>query len=98
PAGSQASMDLYIKTRALEAVNPGRSLIFASGTPITNTMAELYTISRYLQPQALADRGMTAFDAWAGSFGQVDTALEQTPDGGYKEVSRFAKFVNTPEL
>jgi|GEM_PF-310513 len=98
PAGSMASMDLYVKTRALEKANPGRSLVMASGTPITNTMAEAYTISRYLQPQALADRGMSAFDAWAGTFGQVDSALEQTPDGGYKEVSRFAKFVNTPEL
>lgn len=98
PAGSMQSMDLYIKTRALEAKRPGRSLVLASGTPITNTMAELYTLSRYLQPQALAERGMTAFDAWAASFGEVESQLEQTPDGGYKEVSRFSKFVNTPEL
>ena len=97
-AGSMQSMDLYIKTRTLEAKRPGRSLVLASGTPITNTMAELFTISRYLQPDALAARGITAFDAWSASFGQVESQLEQTPDGGYKEVSRFLKFVNTPEL
>jgi N12 class adenine-specific DNA methylase len=98
PAGSVASMDLYVKARALDKQNPGRSLVLASGTPITNTMAEAYTISRYLQPDALQERGVAAFDSWAGTFGEIVSALEQTPDGGYKEVSRFAKFVNTPEL
>jgi N12 class adenine-specific DNA methylase len=98
PAGSIASMDLYVKARALDKLNPGRSLVLASGTPITNTMAEAYTISRYLQPDALQERGVSAFDSWAGTFGEIVSALEQTPDGGYKEVSRFAKFVNTPEL
>ncbi|MFV0410096.1 MAG: helicase-related protein, partial [Paracoccus sp. (in: a-proteobacteria)] len=98
PAGSQASMDLFIKTRALAKRNPGRSLVMASGTPITNTMAELYSISRYLQPQALADRNISAFDSWAATFGTTESALEQAPDGGYKLVTRFSKFVNTPEL
>ncbi|MDO5642859.1 MAG: hypothetical protein Q4G26_10820, partial [Paracoccus sp. (in: a-proteobacteria)] len=98
PAGSQASMDLFIKTRALAKKNPGRSLVLASGTPITNTMAELYSISRYLQPQALEDRNITAFDSWAATFGSTESALEQAPDGGYKLVTRFSKFVNTPEL
>lgn len=98
PAGSMASMDLYVKTRALAKRNPGRSLVLASGTPITNTMAEAFTISRYLQPEALDMRGLSAFDSWAGTFGQVSSELEQAPDGGYKEVARFAKFINTPEL
>lgn len=98
PNGSNASMDLFIKTRALDLVNPGRSLVLASGTPITNTMAELYSISRYLQPDALEERGIAAFDAWASTFGSVEAELEQLPDGGYKQISRFSKFVNTPEL
>ncbi|MFV0383701.1 Eco57I restriction-modification methylase domain-containing protein, partial [Paracoccus sp. (in: a-proteobacteria)] len=98
PAGSQASMDLFIKSRIVDERNPGRGLVLASGTPITNTMAELYTLSRIMQPQALAERNIQAFDAWAATFGEVASELEQTPDGGYKEVSRFSKFVNTPEL
>ncbi|GGE24354.1 Adenine-specific DNA methylase, N12 class [Gemmobacter megaterium] len=98
PQGSQQSMDLFIKTRSLAQRNPGRSLVLASGTPITNTMAELYSISRYLQPQALDDRNISAFDSWAATFGTTENALEQAPDGGYKLVTRFAKFVNTPEL
>jgi Large polyvalent protein associated domain 39/Large polyvalent protein-associated domain 3 len=91
-------MDLFIKTRTLDAINPGRGLVLASRTPITNTMAELYSISRYIQPEAMEARGVSSFDAWAATFGQTDTALEQQPDGSYKQVSRFAKFVNTPEL
>ena len=98
PAGSQMAMDLFVKTRAINDKTPGRGIVFASGTPITNTMAEAYSISRYLQPQALAERGISAFDAWAATFGQTDNALEQNPDGGYKMVTRFSKFVNTPEL
>lgn len=98
PAGSQSSMDLFIKARALDEVNPGRGLVLASGTPLTNTMAELYTVSRYLQPAALKERGIASFDAWASTFGSVESDLEQLPDGGYKQIARFSKFVNTPEL
>lgn len=98
PQGSNKSMDLFIKARALDEINPGRGLVLASGTPITNTMAELYSISRYLQPQALERRGVSAFDGWAATFGSVEAELEQLPDGGYKSVARFSKFVNTPEL
>ena len=98
PNGSAASMDLFIKTRTVDQNNPGRGLILASGTPITNTMAELFSLSRYIQPQALADRGVSSFDAWAATFGMTETALEQDPAGGYKQVTRFSKFVNTPEL
>ena len=98
PQGSQASMDLFIKSRVVDERNPGRGLVLASGTPITNTMAELYSLSRLIQPEALAARGIEAFDAWAATFGEVASELEQSPDGSYKEVSRFSKFVNTPEL
>ena len=98
PQGSNMSMDLFIKARSVDRRNPGRGLVLASGTPITNTMAELFTVQRFMQPEALEDRNMSAFDAWAATFGEVASELEQTPDGGYKEVSRFSKFVNTPEL
>ena len=98
PNGSAASMDLFIKTRTVDQNNPGRGLILASGTPITNTMAELFSLSRYIQPQALEERGVSSFDAWASTFGMTDTQLEQDPAGGYKQVTRFSKFVNTPEL
>lgn len=98
PNGSQMSYDLFVKTRYLEQRTPGRSHVLASGTPITNTMAELYSLQRYQQPQELAARGLSAFDAWAGAFGETVTALEQDPAGGYKPQTRFAKFVNVPEL
>lgn len=98
PEGSKASFDLYVKTRYLETVNPGRNLVLASGTPVTNTMAELFSVSRYLQERELDARGLGQFDAWAGAFGDTVTQLEQDPAGGYKPVTRFAKFVNVPEL
>ncbi|MCG5533094.1 N-6 DNA methylase [Halorhodospira sp. 9621] len=96
--GSKASWDLYAKSRYLEGVKPGQNLVLASGTAVTNTMAELYTISRYLQPQELEARGLSHFDAWAGAFGDTATELEQDAAGNYKSVTRFAKFVNVPEL
>jgi N12 class adenine-specific DNA methylase len=98
PEGSKAAFDLYVKARYLETINPGRSLVLASGTPVTNTMAELYTVSRYMQPQELAERGLSHFDAWAAAFGDMATELEQDAAGGYKPVTRFAQFVNIPEL
>lgn len=98
PNGSKMSFDLFAKTRYLEGRRPGRSIVLASGTPITNTMAELYSVSRYLQMNELEERGLTQFDAWAGAFGDTATELEQDPAGGYKTVTRFSKFVNVPEL
>lgn len=98
PNGSKASFDLFVKTRYLEKKNPGRNLVLASGTPITNTMAELFSVSRYLQEGELRKRGLAHFDAWAAAFGDTVTALEQDPAGGYKPVTRFAQFVNVPEL
>ena len=98
PEGSQMAWDLYVKSQYLDTVRPGRGLVLASGTPITNTMAELYTVSRFLQPQTLAERGLEKFDAWAGAFGESVAELEQDAAGNYKSVSRFAKFVNVAEL
>lgn len=98
PQGSAASYDLFAKVRYLESKRPGRSVTLMSGTPITNTMAELYSVSRYLQMPELEKRGLAKFDAWAGAYGDTVTALEQDPAGGYKSQTRFAKFVNVPEL
>lgn len=98
PTGSMRSMDLFMKTRNLEERRPGRSHVLASGTAITNTMAELYSISRYLQPETLRERGIDRFDAWASAFGDTVTDLEPTAGGTYKPVTRFSQFVNVPEL
>lgn len=98
PDGSKMSWDLFAKTRYLETKNPGRNLVLASGTPVTNTMAELFTLSRYMQPNELDERNLTHFDAWASAFGDTVTALEQDASGGYVDVTRFAEFANVPEL
>ncbi len=98
PLGSGKSWDLFVKTRYLETINPGRNLVLASGTPVTNTMAELYTVSRYIQQEELDSRGLGHFDAWAGAYGETLTEIEQNAAGGYKPATRFANFVNIPEL
>ncbi len=87
-----------MKSRFLETKNPGRALVLASGTPITNTLGEMFSIQRLLGHEALADRGLHEFDAWASCFGDTTTELEIQPSGKYKPVSRFASFVNVPEL
>lgn len=96
--GSKASWDLYSKIRFLESRAPGRSAVLASGTPITNTMGELFTLSRYLQPQALKARSISHFDSWSATFGDTSTRLEPNPAGGHSSVTRFSKFLNVPEL
>ena len=98
PDGSQRAWDLYVKSRYVETVNPGRALVLASGTPITNTLAEMYTVQRYLQEDALEARGLHEFDAWAATFGESRTELELQPSGLYKPVTRFAEFVNVADL
>ncbi|MBX5173524.1 DEAD/DEAH box helicase family protein [Rhizobium sp. NZLR1b] len=98
PNGSQRAWDLYVKSRYIENKNPGRALVLASGTPITNTLGEMFSIQRLLGHEALADRGLHEFDAWASCFGDTTTELEIQPSGKYKPVSRFASFVNVPEL
>lgn len=96
---SNRATDMHLKTRWLRERNNGKGVVFATGTPISNTMAELYTMQRYLAPEALAETGMAAFDAWAANFGETVTALELAPSGsGYRMHTRFAKFVNLPEL
>ncbi|OLP55767.1 lactate dehydrogenase [Rhizobium rhizosphaerae] len=96
--GSQRAWDLFVKSRFIETKNPGRSLVLASGTPITNTLGEMFSIQRLLGYQALQERGLHEFDAWASTFGDTTTELELQPSGKYKPVSRFASFVNVPEL
>ena len=85
PDGSQRAWDLFVKTRFIDAEkNPGRALIPASGTPITNTLGELFTLQRFMQPDALEERGIQEFDAWAATFGDTRTELELQPSGLYK--------------
>jgi len=98
PNGSQRAWDLYVKSRYIETKNPGRALVLASGTPITNTLGEMFSIQRLLGHAALSERGLHEFDAWASCFGDTTTELEIQPSGKYKPVSRFASFVNVPEL
>jgi len=98
PNGSQRAWDLYVKSRFVETRNPGRSLMLASGTPITNTLGELFTVQRLMDPEALRVRGLHEFDAWASTFGETTTELELQPSGKYKPVSRFATFVNVADL
>ncbi|MEY9279101.1 N-6 DNA methylase [Bradyrhizobium yuanmingense] len=98
PNGSQRAWDLYVKSRFIETKNPGRALVLASGTPITNTLGEMFSVQRYLGYGALLDRKLHEFDAWASTFGDVSTELELQPSGRYKPVTRFATFVNVPEL
>ncbi|MCW1750199.1 MULTISPECIES: helicase-related protein [Rhizobium] len=98
PNGSQRAWDLYVKSRFIETKNPGRALVLASGTPITNTLGEMFTVQRLMDQCALMERGLHKFDAWASTFGDTTTELELQPSGKYKPVSRFASFVNVPEL
>ncbi len=98
PNGSQRAWDLYVKSRFIETKNPGRALVLASGTPITNTLGEMFSVQRLLGFEALRERGLHEFDAWASTFGDTTTELEIQPSGKYKPVSRFASFVNVPEL
>jgi N12 class adenine-specific DNA methylase len=98
PDGSQRAWDLFVKARYLERKRPGRALIQASGTPITNTLGEMYTLLRFQAPEALRERGVHEFDAWASAFGDTSTELELQPSGAYKPVTRFAAFINVADL
>jgi len=96
---SNRALDMYMKTRYVREITRGRGVVFATGTPISNTMAEMYTMLRYLAPDLLKERGVAHFDAWAANFAEAVTALELAPDGsGYRMHTRFAKFINLPEL
>ena len=96
---AQKSSDLFMKCRYLDEITGGRGTVFATGTPISNSMVELYTIQRYLQYNTLVKNGLQHFDSWASTFGETITAVELTPEGtGYRAKTRFAKFYNLPEL
>ncbi len=96
---AQKSSDLFMKCRYLDEITGGRGVVFATGTPISNSMVELYTIQRYLQMGALQEQGFQHFDAWAANYGETVTAIELAPEGsGYRPKTRFAKFFNLPEL
>ncbi|WOJ91717.1 N-6 DNA methylase (plasmid) [Methylocapsa polymorpha] len=98
PDGSQRAWDLYVKSRFVGEKNAGRALILASGTPITNTLGEMFTLQRYMQIDAIIERGIHEFDAWAATFGETRTELELQPSGLYKPVTRFSEFVNVADL
>ena len=96
---AQKSSDMFGKCRYLDEITGGRGVIFATGTPISNSMTEMYTLMRYLQYNTLQQKGLTHFDAWASTFGETTTAIELAPEGtGYRARTRFAKFFNVPEL
>jgi N12 class adenine-specific DNA methylase len=98
-SGSERAFDLYMKTQYLHQQHPGHGVTFATGTPISNTMVELYTLQRFLDPDGLEARGLAHFDAWAATFGEVVDAMELAPDGAsLRPRSRFARFTNLPEL
>ncbi|MBF0339463.1 MAG: DEAD/DEAH box helicase family protein, partial [Magnetococcales bacterium] len=98
PEGSKKAWDLYTKTRYLETVRPGRNLVMSSGTPVTNTMGELFNLSRFMQPNELKLNGLETFDDWSAMYGTVSADQEQTPTGGYQLVTRFNRFVNVADL
>ncbi len=96
---AQKSSDLYMKCRYLDEITGGKGIVFATGTPISNSMVEMYTMQKYLQYDALKEKGLIHFDAWASTFGETVTAIELAPEGtGYRSKTRFAKFYNLPEL
>lgn len=98
-AASERAFDMFLKVQHIQKHNEGVGAVFATGTPITNTMAEMFTMQRYLGMVALRRQGLQHFDAWAGSHGETVTAMELAPDGaGYRLHTRFARFVNVPEL
>jgi N12 class adenine-specific DNA methylase len=97
--GSERAFDVYMKARYLSEQHPGHGVTFATGTPISNTMMEMYTMQRFLDPEGLKIRGLEHFDAWAATFGEVIDTMEISPDGnGLRPRSRFARFTNLPEL
>ena len=96
---AQKSSDMYLKCRYMDELTGGRGIVFATGTPVSNSMTELYTMMRYLQHDLLASRGFSHFDCWASTFGETVTAIELAPEGtGYRARTRFARFFNLPEL
>lgn len=99
PAPAQKSSDMFLKCQYLDRLTGGKGVVFATGTPISNSMVELYTVQRYLQYSELEKRGLSHFDSWASTFGETKTTMELAPEGtGYRERQRFSRFYNLPEL
>lgn len=96
---AQKSSDMLLKCRYIDEITGGKGVVFATGTPVSNSMTELFTMMRYLQHDTLRERDLTHFDCWASTFGETTTAIELAPEGtGYRARTRFAKFFNLPEL
>ena len=99
PAGSNKAYDMWQKVKYINERTPGRNVVFATGTPVSNTMCEMYLMQKYLQEDLLRERGVYHFDSWAANFGEIVNTMEMSPEGnGYREKTRFAKFTNLPEL
>lgn len=99
PNGSNKAFDLFQKVQYINELSPGRNVIFATGTPVSNTMCEMYLMQKYLQSDMLREKGIYHFDAWAANYGETVTAMELAPEGkGYREKTRFSRFTNLPEL
>lgn len=97
--GSQRSMDMFVKTQYLTKLNNGRGVVFATGTPISNTMAEMFTMNRYMDMDTLREKNMQYFDSWAASFANVGSTIERSPDGiGYRQINKVTSFINAPEM
>src|SRR5262245_53565390 len=96
---SERAFDMFLKVRHVQSLNDGGGVVFATGTPIANSMAEMFTMQRYLQPEELKRHNFHHFDSWAATFGEPVTAMELSPDGaGFRLSTRFARFLNVPEL
>lgn len=96
---AQKSSDMFMKCRYMDELTGGKGIVFATGTPVSNSMTELYTMMRYLQYNTLQQKGLAHFDSWASTFGETVTAIELAPEGtGYRARTRFSKFFNLPEL
>lgn len=96
---AQKSSDMYLKCRYIDEKTDSKGVVFATGTPVSNSMTELYTMMRYLQHDTIQEKGLSHFDCWASTFGETTTAIELAPEGtGYRARTRFAKFFNLPEL
>lgn len=98
PVGSKAAWDLYAKTRYLDTIHPGRNLVMASGTPLTNTLAEVFTLQRFMDERSLVQRGLDSFDSWSATFAASVSAPERQPSGSYKTVTRLSEFRNLGTL
>ena len=98
PQSSNKASDLFMKTQYLEGIRPGKHTVLMSGTPVSNTMGELFNIQRYLQPQVLEANQISSFDSWTATFGETSTNIEMQPDGSFKPVTRMTKFVGVPGL